>query len=298
MDKKKPVRSKEELLEAYRQLKKQKNSWWNVLANEGNSIKTIVGGFILYIGYIIVSSLDVDVLLLVYTIIVVGVVWYWVDMLRTQYEKHRKEYRKQLRILNDEIRRRSKKKIVAEKPELSILEKRQFHIVQTLLPYIWGFAPETIQQFDHYKYKNIHIYSIIIKQEKATQEYWFLAAKMEQKFGAESTVILPRPYQHDKWQNVQFNQAIELPKFKENFSIFSSEFMHSYYLISRQKIEQFLTLPTLDKWLVFRKNIAYLLLPKKDSFFDVKKIEETQKEAAKEAQESIELADVFLEILN
>ena len=110
MRKRKPVRSKEELLADYNRLKKEKNSWWNVLASEGNSIKTIVGAFILYIGYLIVVSLNVDVLLLLYTMVVVGVIWYWVDMLRTQYERNRAEYKKQMRVLNTEIRRWSKKK--------------------------------------------------------------------------------------------------------------------------------------------------------------------------------------------
>jgi hypothetical protein len=297
MSKKKPVRSKEELLEEYKKLKKQKNNWWNVLASEGNSIKTIVGGFILYIGYLIVAALNADVLVLIYTIIVVGVLWYWVDMLRTQYEKHRSEYKKQMRILNTEIRRWSKKKIVADHPALSILERREYHIPKTLLPYIWGYAPEAIHQLDHYQYKNVSISSVQIKQERTAKEYWFLAVPLEQKFGEESTAILPKPYQHDKWQKVEFNEQIELPSFKENFNIYSSDFMHSYYLISKQKIENFLTLPTEDKWLVFRKNIAYLLLPKSTIDFDINQLDEVRKKVEEEATESMQLADRFLAIL-
>ncbi len=110
MNKKKVKKSREEILSEYKKLKKQKNSWWNVLANENNSIKTIVGGFILYIGYIIISGLNVPVFILIYSMIVVGVIWYWVDMLRTQYEKHNREYQKKMLILNNEIRRWSKKK--------------------------------------------------------------------------------------------------------------------------------------------------------------------------------------------
>ena len=109
--KKIPTRTKQELLDEYKKLKKQKNNWWNILANENNSIKTIVGAFILYIGYIIIAALNVNILILAYTIIVVGVIWYWIDMLRTQYEKHKVEYQKQMRILNNEIRRWSKKKL-------------------------------------------------------------------------------------------------------------------------------------------------------------------------------------------
>ena len=85
MGSQKSKRTRAEILEEYKKLKKQKNTWWNVLANENNSIKTIFGGFLLYIGYVIISEIDMPALILAYTILVVGVLWYWVDMLRTQY---------------------------------------------------------------------------------------------------------------------------------------------------------------------------------------------------------------------
>ncbi|BDS12611.1 hypothetical protein [Aureispira anguillae] len=297
MSKKKSVKTKEALLEEYHQLKKQKNSWWNVLASENNSIKTIVGGFILYIGYLIVSSLNVDVLLLLYTIIVVGVIWYWVDMLRVQYEKNNKEYKQKMRVLSGEIRRWSKKKIVTEYEGLSSLDQRGYHIVQTLLPYIWGFTPEAIQQLDYYQYKGVSISSVQIRQERTMQEYWFLATELPQKHSEESTVLLPQPYQHDKWEKIAFNSAIELPEFKEKFGIYSSGFMHSYYLITRLLVEQFLALPASDKWMVFRKNVAYLVFPKEVLNFDITALEEGQKNAKAQALQSIQLADAFLKAL-
>jgi hypothetical protein len=294
MRKKKAVKTKEALLEEYHELKRQKNSWWNVLASENNSIKTIVGGFILYIGYLIVSSLDVNALLLVYTIIVVGVIWYWVDMLRVQYEQNNKEYKQKMRVLSGEIRRWSKKKIVAEHTELSSLEQRNFHIVKTLLPYIWGYTPEAIQQVDYYTYKGVNISTIQIKQEKKVQEFWFFATDYEQQHPEESTALLPRPYQHDKWQQIAYNEQIELPAFKELFSISSTLFMHSYYLITRQLISQFLTLPTTDKWLVFRQSKAYLALPKESINLDINDLENIQKKAAEQALEAMQLSRTFL----
>lgn len=298
MSKKKPVKTKEELLEEYHQLKKKKNSWWNVLASENNSVKTIVGAFILYIGYLIVVSLNVDALLLLYTIIVVGVIWYWVDMLRVQYEKNNKEYKQKMRVLSGEIRRWSKKKIVTEHKELTSLEERSFHIVKTFLPYIWGYSPESIQQLEHYKYKNVHISSVQIKQERASKEYWFLAVPFPQKHGEESTMFLPQPYQHDKWQQVAFNAALELPEFKEKFGIYSSNFMHSYYLVTKRLMVEFLRLPSLDKWLVFRQNIAYLVLPKEAMHFDIQALEKSQEKASQQAKEAMELTDVFLASLS
>lgn len=294
MSKKKAVRTKEELLEEYHELKRQKNSWWNVLASENNSIKTIVGGFILYIGYLIVSSLNVNALLLVYTIIVVGVIWYWVDMLRVQYEANNKEYKRKMRVLNGEIRRWSKKKIVAEHKELNSLEQRKFHIVKTMLPYIWGYTPEAIQQVDYYTYKGVNISTIKIKQEQKVQEYWFFATAFEQQHPEESTALLPRPYQHDKWQQIAYNEQIELPSFKELFSISSSLFMHSYYLITRQLISQFLALPTIDKWLVFREDRAYLALPKESISLDIEHLDSLQEKVAKQAVEAMQLSTAFL----
>lgn len=294
MSKKKVVKTKEELLEEYHQLKKQKNSWWNVLASENNSIKTIVGGFILYIGYLIVASLNVNALLLVYTIIVVGVIWYWVDMLRVQYEKNNKEYKQKMRVLNGEIRRWSKKKIVAEHKDLASLEQRNFHVVKTMLPYIWGYTPEAIQQIDYYNYKGVNISTIQIKQEKKVQEYWFFSTPFQQQHPEESTALLPKPYQHDKWQEITYNKEIELPAFKELFSISSSLFMHSYYLITRQLITQFLALPTTDKWLVFRQNAAYLALPKASINLDIQNLDDLQKKEEEQAVEAMQLSATFL----
>lgn len=294
MNKKKSVKTKQELLDEYHQIKRQKNSWWNILASENNSIKTIFGAFILYIGYIIVASLNVDVLLLVYTIIVVGVIWYWVDMLRNQYEKNNKEYKQKMRVLSGEIRRWSKKKIVKDYKALKNIEQRKFHIVKTMLPYIWGFTPEAIQQIDYYDYKEVNISTVQIKQERVLQEYWFFAVSLVQKHSAESTVFLPLPYQHDKWQKIVFNSAIELPKFKENFGIYSSQFMHSYYLITRQLITIFLALPSLDKWLVFRQNTVYLVLPKEGLDFDPNVLDEIQEKASRQVVEAMKFADQLL----
>lgn len=294
MSKKKVVKTKEELLEEYHQLKKQKNSWWNVLANENNSIKTIVGGFILYIGYLIVVSLNVDALLLVYTIIVVGVIWYWVDMLRVQYEKNNKEYKQKMRVLSGEIRRWSKKKIVNKHDALVNLEQRNFHAVKTMLPYIWGYTPEAIHQVDYYDYKGVNISTIQIKQEKKVEEYWFFAIQYTQQHSDESTALLPKPYRHDKWQQIEYNKEIELPAFREEYTIFSSLFMHSYYLITRQLITQFLTLPTLDKWLVFRQNVAYLVLPKESIQFDIQNLDAMQVKAEEQVLEAIQFSNTFL----
>jgi hypothetical protein len=298
MSKKKVVKTKEALLEEYHQLKKQKNSWWNVLASENNSIKTIVGGFILYIGYLIVSSLNVNALLLVYTVLVVGVIWYWVDMLRVQYEQNNKEYKQKMRVLSGEIRRWSKKKIVAKHDELSSLEERKFHVVKTMLPYIWGYTPEAIHQVDYYTYKGVNISTVQIKQEKKVQEYWFFATPFQQQHSEESTALLPKPYHHDKWQQISYNKQIELPAFKELFSISSSLFMHSYYLITRQLISKFVSLPTKDKWLVFRQNTAYLALPKTSIDLDIQNLEEVQKKAAQQAVEAMALSTTFLSALH
>lgn len=291
MRKKKTVRTKEELLEEYHKLKKEKNGWWNILASEGNSIKTIVGGFILYIGYLIVASLGMDALLLIYTIIVVGVIWYWVDMLRTQYERNQKAYKKQMRILNNEIRRWSKKKIVVNHPNLKEQETRQYRIAQTYVPYIWGYSPETIKQYDYYQYKNVDIATVQINQEQLTAEYWFISWIQPQHFETGTTMLLPKPYQHDKWSQIHFNQAIELPKFRENYSIFSSEFMHSYYSINRTCIQEFLDINTTEKYLVFRENKGFLLMPKDRVDWDITNLEATHAQVEKMTKEILLVVD-------
>lgn len=297
----KPQKTKEELIQEYEALKKQKNSWWNVLAYENNSVKTITGGFFLYIGYLAVSAFKIDLLILIYAIGVVAVVWYWVDMLRTQYEHNNKDYKQKMRLLHTEILKWSKKKIVAENPALQITEKRTHHIAQTILPYIWGFAPESIEQFDEYQYELagqcINISYIQIQQEKAKKEYWFLAIELPQKFEEESTSILPLPYYHDKWQKIEFNDQITSPEFKQKYSIFSSQFMHSYYLISQNLLQKFLALPTDDKWLVFRKNKAYLLLPKKAIDWDIYQLDKAHETAKEQIEKMMKISNFLVPIL-
>lgn len=289
----KPQKTKEELLQEYEALKKQKNSWWNVLAYENNSVKTVTGGFFLYVGYIAIAAFKVDFLILIYAIGVIAVIWYWVDMLRVQYEDNNKEYKQKMRVLHTEILRWSKKKIVVENPDLQITEKRTHHIAQTMLPYIWGFAPESIEQFDEYQYKNVSISYIQIQQEKSKKEYWFLAMDMPQQFEEDSTAILPQPYHHDKWQKVEFNEEIETPEFKQKYNIFSSQFMHCYYLISRELIQKFLALPTDDKWLVYRKNKAYLVLPKKVINWDIYQLDKAHGVAEEQIGRVMQIARIM-----
>lgn len=305
MRKKKPVKDKETLLKEYEALKKQKNSWWNVLLSENNSVKTILGGFVLYLGYYIVKTLHINALLLVYTIIVVGVVWYWIDMLRTQYEHNNKVYKEKMRVLSGEIRRWAKKKIVAE-TILALPDKRNLHAVQSLLPHLWGAVPESIEQLDEYVLSiegqtTIQIASLYWRQERQFNAYWLMGATLPASSIEGDTALLPLPYQLPQWERVHFNEAIELPAFKEQYGITTTAFMHSYYTVSRALVEQFLALSSTDCWLMVRQNKVYLAIPKQSVEVSIKDLDGAQITLEKEGQEALALGlqfSILLQNLN
>jgi hypothetical protein len=186
-----------------------------------------------------------------------------------------------------------KKKIVTDHPGLLTTEKRKFHFVRTLIPYVWGYPQEGILQTDLYQYNNIAISSVKINLERTSREYWFIATDLPQKFEEETTLILPTPYQHDKFQNIQFNKEITSTGFLENFNIFSSEFMHAYYLINKRVVHGFDNLPGKDKWLSARKNSACMLLPKNSIEYNINQLEKTQQQVGEEAAEAIRFAVAF-----
>jgi hypothetical protein len=186
-----------------------------------------------------------------------------------------------------------KKKIVADHSRLQTAEKRKFHFVQTLIPYVWGYPQEGILQTDLYQYNNIAISSVKIKLERTSREYWFIAADLPQKFEEETTLIPPNPYPHDKFQNIQFNTEVTTAGFKENFSIFSSEFMHAYYLINKRLVHGFANFTGKDKWLSARKNNACILLPKNSIEYNINHLEKTQQQVGEEVTEAIRLAVAF-----
>ncbi|MFK7798523.1 MAG: hypothetical protein AB8E82_13810 [Aureispira sp.] len=301
MRKKKPVKDKETLLKEYEALKKQKNSWWNVLLSENNSVKTILGGFVLYLGYYIVKTLNINALLLIYTIVVVGVVWYWIDMLRTQYEHNNKIYKEKMRVLSGEIRRWAKKKIVTE-TILALPEKRSLHAAQSLLPHLWGAVPEAIEQLDEYvlsvpEQPIIQIASLYWRQERQFNAYWLLGATLPVSSIQGDTALLPLPYQLPQWERVHFNEAIELPTFKEQYSISTTAFMHSYYTLSRTLVEQFLALPSAASWLMIRQNKVYLAIPKPLVEVSIKDLDGAQITLENEGQEALALGLQFSSLL-
>lgn len=301
MRKKKPVKDKETLLKEYEVLKKQKNSWWNVLLSENNSVKTILGGFVLYLGYYIVKTLNINALLLIYTIVVVGVVWYWIDMLRTQYEHNNKIYKEKMRVLSGEIRRWAKKKIVTE-TILALPEKRSLHAAQSLLPHLWGAVPESMEQLDEYvlsvpEQAAIQIATLYWRQERQFNAYWLMGATLPASSIQGDTALLPLPYQLPKWERVHFNEAIELPTFKEQYSISTTAFMHSYYTVSRALVEHFLALPSAASWLMIRQNKVYLAIPKPPVEVSIKDLDGAQTTLENEGQEALALGLQFSSLL-
>ena len=286
-------RTKEEIIEEYQQLKKEKNSWWNVLASERNSVKTILGAFILYIGYIIILSLNSDVFVLLYAFIVIGVLLFWIDMLRKQYEQHRSAYNKRLRVLNKEIRRISKKKII-DSAALSPIGQRNYFINKSLFPYLQGYPSESIRQYDEFIYQDFEIYSVEVDLETLQLTYWFMARETAGSFPDEQTFIFPLPFHHDQLQIVVFNKEICPSEFTKDFRIQSSNFMHAYEWLNETRIQNFLALKAKEKWMALIQGKEYILISRNKLQLDIQNLDK----AADDYQAAFEVLKQQIDILN
>ena len=286
-------RTKEEIIEEYQQLKKEKNSWWNVLASERNSVKTILGAFILYIGYIIILSLNSDVFVLLYAFIVIGVLLFWIDMLRKQYEQHRSAYNKRLRVLNKEIRRISKKKII-DSAALSPIGQRNYFINKSLFPYLQGYPSESIRQYDEFIYQDFEIYSVEVDLENLQLSYWFMARETAGSFSDEQTFILPLPFHHDQLQIVEFNKEICPSEFTKDFRIQSSNFMHAYEWLNETRIQNFLALKAKEKWMALIQGKEYILISRNKLQLDIQNLDK----ASDDYHAAFEVLKQQIDILN
>jgi len=273
--------TKKEIQQTYQRLQKERRYWWNILTQENILVKTIIGAFVLYMGYVFVRSMEAEVLILLYTISVVGVLWYWLDLLRQLREKNIKKYEQQKTALRKKASDWLVTNLIQENPTIAPFAKRQMHFPQTFLPYIWGTGPESIRQTDYFTLDGVDVSIIQVDQEEESQAYWFLTADLKQKFPKASTALLPRPYQHDKWQKIAFNEAIETPAFRKDYSIFSSEFMHAYYLISADLIRRFLDIEEGDKWMVFTQNKVGLVVAKNTEKWSLDDLDAAQEKMLK-----------------
>jgi hypothetical protein len=161
-----------------------------------------------------------------------------------------------------------------------------------------GYPSESIVQTDLYSCNDICISTLKIKLERGHLEYWLFAVELSQKFEEETTMILPKPFEHDKYQRVEFNKKITSSGFLKNFNIFSSEFMHAYYLISGSLIRSFNSIPAgNEKWLSVRKNKAYLCLPKKSIDHSINNLDLVQEEVISEANTALRISGIFENML-
>lgn len=181
---------------------------------------------------------------------------------------------------------------------MELPQKRSLHAAQSLLPHLWGAAPESIRQVDEYELPSteqstIHITSLHWQQERQFNTYWFLGTTLSPSSVEGSTALLPLPYQLPKWERIHFNRAIETPVFREKYSISSTAFMHSYYTISRSLIEQFLTLANQEAWLMIYKNKVYLAVPKQSLDVHIQDLDAAQVALEKEGLEALALGKQF-----
>ncbi len=63
----------------------------NILSQENLLAKTIIGGFVMYMGYIFVQRMQVQTFSLIYAIVVLVVGWQWFN----QVQRAKKKYYKQ-----------------------------------------------------------------------------------------------------------------------------------------------------------------------------------------------------------
>lgn len=255
---------RDDFLKSYAQLSRTRRNWWTPFSQEGVLIKFIVGAFLLYIGSVVVGLVGIDFLLLLYTIFVVGTLWYALDLLRQQYSLQQRTYERSLAELNAHAQRWLLKKALDKKTEGgTVTKKRRLQAARSLLPYIWGISSDQWRQQDHFTLRGLSLSTLYIEQEgQADRLFWLVGRPLATPNEEESTAFLPRPYVHDKWERVRYNAAIELPDFQKDYQIFTSSFWHSYHLTRAALVKRFLALnqePT--TFLVLRRGWLYVAVP-------------------------------------
>lgn len=159
-----------------------------------------------------------------------------------------------------------------------------------MLPYVLGYASESIQQVELYQYHQVNISSIDIQLERSTTSFWMFAFDYKDAFEDATTLLLSRPYVHDKYQPIQFNKLITTADFTNSYQIFSDQFMQCYHLIRAPFIRQFMELPGTEKFLSVRKGKVYCWLPKKQIQYRVELLDELEDAVQDEAATAVKIA--------
>lgn len=252
-----------DFLAAYAKLEQERRNWWAPFAKEGVLLKLIVGAFLLYMGYMVVTLVGVAVLVLLYTIFVVGVVWYGIDLLRQQYAAQQRHYEQERAKLARQAEQALLRHHLAKAaPGAQLTTRRRLHGARSLLPYIWGVSPEQWQQYDHFEVSGVSVATLLIEQEaQPPLAYWLLGTPVAlAQDPDESTALLPKPFAHDRWTPVQFNTSLEPPEFRAQYRWFTSSFWHSYQVARGAVVRHMMALSDgpASTFLVVRKGWLYV----------------------------------------
>lgn len=260
-------RHRDDFTKAYQVLHRRRWSWWEPFSQEGLLVKSIVGAFALYMGLVVVNWLNVPVLTLLYTILVVGIGWYGLDLLRRQVTAHRRavgQEQEQLLAAAQRFLIEAHLKGLGANGQLA--GQRRLDVAKSLLPYIWGVSPEQWRQHPYFEWEGVSVARLSIEQEgKPALQYWLLGAPVRLPLAAESTAFLPQPFAHDRWSQVRHNTAIESPAFRAAYRIYTSNFWHSYYVARAPLVRRFLAqAQDQPAYLVVRKGWLYWAMPQTD----------------------------------
>lgn len=255
---------RDDFIQAYQLLERRRRSWWEPLSQEGFLVKGIVGAFALYMGLVVVNWLNVPVLTLLYTLLVVGIGWYGMDVLRRQLTAHRgavgQEQRQLLQAAQHFLMATHLKRMA---PAAQVVNERKLDAAKSLLPYIWGVSPEQWRQYYYFEWEGVTVTRLSIEQEgKPSLNYWLLGGPVDLPLEEESTAFLPQPFAHDRWTPVRHNTTIESSTFRAAYRMYTSAFWHSYYVAQAALLRQFLAQAQGEPaYLVVRKGWLYWAIP-------------------------------------
>ena len=123
-----------------------------------------------------------------------------------------------------------------------------------MIPYVMGYPPDSVKQTALYRYKAIYLSEIRIQLERNAIHYWMIACDFEQDFESNTTLFLPRPFGHDKFQFTAFNAQITPPDFIRDYQIYSDQFMHAYQVVDTLFVQAFLALSPAEIRAMFALN--------------------------------------------
>jgi hypothetical protein len=220
-----------ELLLEHKKLTRKAKNPWHLLTNEHLIQKFLLGSFLLYVLYLLISSTNSPFLTLIFCVLVVYLAWRFTDLIYYARLKHKKStdqdwnkhYKQRLNYIYAHFEASTK--------NYKAVPKGRFRFESSLVPYLMGIAPEYIRQTNLGLFEGVYIglASAQINKE-SNRQFLFLNFELPEGLEAETAILSPLEFRHPQWESYAFNQTLTGANFSVETSLSSPNFMQAYAL--------------------------------------------------------------------